>query len=84
LANVTETPLAARCWCCGNELRARYLPHVRVLECVQCGAGSTVAETLPVVDDRAKCDACGKLLAIYVARPWALYCRRCKATRVSA
>lgn len=79
---MVATPLTARCWCCSATLTARYLPHVRVLECVACGAGSTVADTLPVIDTDVRC-VCGKYLGQSMARPWWLRCPRCKEVMVS-
>lgn len=32
-----------------------------------------------LVDAHPRCHGCGKLLALAVARPWAIQCPRCKA-----
>jgi hypothetical protein len=39
----------------------------------------TVNVQAPRIDYEPKCDACGRVQAEFLARPYSLRCRRCKA-----
>ena len=39
--------------------------------------------TVPIIDDRPQCWRCHRTLANFLARPWSLTCKRCKAPNSS-